>query len=243
MRVKAVVAYDGTGYGGFQRQRNAPSIQEVLEKALSRLTGERIHLLAAGRTDAGVHAEGQVVAFDTSWRHPLPALQRGVNALLPEQIAVLDVEAVASDFHPRFDARRRWYRYTIYNAPTRHPLVSRYSLHVRRPLNREAMQAAAAMVIGRHDFAAFGSPPQAGGTTMREVYRAEWSGESPWLYFDIEANAFLHRMVRMLVGTMLRVGYGALSPANFGEVLRAQDRQHAGPAVEARGLSLKAVFY
>ena len=242
MRVRAVVIYDGTGYGGFQRQKNAPSIQEDLERTLEKLTGITCHVLAAGRTDAGVHAEGQVITFDTEWRHTLAELHRGINALLPQQIAVSQLEIAEPKFHPRYDALRRWYRYTIYRGPVRNPLTTRFSLYIPRTLNLEAMRTAASMLVGRHDFVAFGSPP-VGDNTVREVYRAVWIQQDAWLYFDIEANAFLHRMVRMVVGTLLRVGYGILLPDEVGEILRTRDRRKAGPAVGAQGLCLKAVFY
>lgn len=242
MRVKAVVAYDGTGYSGFQRQTNAYTVQEALEQVLEKLTGHVVRIVAAGRTDAGVHAEGQVIAFVPRWRHPLTDLHRGMNALLPEQIAVRDMMEVPEGFHPRYDARRRRYRYTIYQAPVRNPLVARYSLHVDRDLDLDAMQAAAEALVGQHDFAAFGSPPS-GRSTVREVYRARWTGTAPWRYFEVEANAFLYKMVRMLVGTLLRVGDGKLTPEAFAALLVTQDRQNAGPAVDARGLCLKSVTY
>lgn len=242
MRIKAVVAYDGTGYGGFQRQKNAPSIQEELERVLERLTGVPTQVLSAGRTDAGVHAEGQVIAFDVAWRHPLGDLRRGMNALLPSQIAVSRLEVVAPTFHPRYAAVRRWYRYTLYRSTERNPLVARFSLHVARPLDVVAMNRAASMLVGRQDFAAFGSPP-VGENTVREVFRAAWTEQGLWLYFDIEADAFLYRMVRLLVGTLLRVGEGVLTPEDFGDILRTRDRRRAGPAVAAQGLCLKAVFY
>lgn len=242
MRLKAVVGYDGTGYGGFQIQTNAPTIQAEIERALARLTQESIRILAAGRTDAGVHAEGQVIAFDTEWRHPTVDLQRGLNALLPEQIAVFALEEVEAGFHPRFDARSRSYRYTVYQAAVRHPLFARFSLHVAQTLDVEAMELAARYLVGDHDFLAFGSPPQ-GHNSVREVSRATWSLRDPWLTFEIEANAFLYRMVRMLVGTMLRVGQGALSPQAFGEILETRNRERAGPAVAAEGLCLMSVGY
>lgn len=255
MRYKAIVAYDGTAYAGFQRQKNAFTIQEEIEDVLERLMCAPIRVTAAGRTDAGVHAEGQVIAFEGSWRHPPTDLHRGMNALLSEHIAIVHLSEVAADFHPRFDAVRRRYRYTIYQAPIPNPLVHRTSLHISQVLDREAMQTAAESLVGRRDFAAFGSPPQ-GHNTVREVYRATWSGVEgaaygrlgdqsahTWLYFDIAANAFLYRMVRMLVGTMLRVGYGALTPEEFVDILHTQDRNRAGPAIAACGLSLRDVLY
>jgi len=242
VRVKAIVAYDGTGYSGFQRQSNANSIQAALEAALAELFGAAVPVSGSGRTDAGVHAAGQVVAFEVLWRHELASLHRAMNALLPEAIAVLSLEAAPDDFDPRRDARSRWYRYRIYNAPVRDPLSNRYSLHVPRALDVEAMQAAAASLLGWHDFSAFGSPPQ-GANAIREVLRAEWQQVGAWLTFDIIANAFLFRMVRMLVGTMLRVGYGALTPQRFAEILQTQNRSGAGPAARACGLTLMAVQY
>jgi len=243
VRVRAVVAYDGTGYSGFQRQANAPTIQEDLETVLEELTTVPTRITAAGRTDAGVHACGQVIAFEPKWRHDWAQLQRGMNALLSDQIAVYALEPVDQEFHPRFDARRRWYRYFIYRAPVRNPLVDRYSLHVKRDLSIEAMDQAARMLVGEHDFMAFGSPPQ-GNNSVRRIFEVGWHELDPdWLLFDVQANAFLYRMVRMLVGTMLRVGYGALSVDEFEEILQTQNRAKAGPAVAAKGLMLESVIY
>ncbi|MDF1513336.1 MAG: tRNA pseudouridine(38-40) synthase TruA [Anaerolineae bacterium] len=242
MHVKATVCYDGTGYAGYQRQLNVPTIQADIEHTLTKLTGEAIRITAAGRTDAGVHAKGQVIAFSTGWRHTLTQLHNGLNALLPDQIAVLDMEQVPETFHPRFDAIRRHYRYTLYRAEVRNPLLSRYSVHCRRELDLAAMQQAAEFLVGRHDFSAFGSPPQ-GTNAIREVFSAHWRQENGILTFDIEANAFLQRMVRMVVGTNLRVGYGKISPANFHQTLQLADRSGAGPAAAPQGLCLMSVKY
>lgn len=242
MRVRAVVAYDGTDYGGFQRQANAPSVQATLEMALAQVTQETVCVLAAGRTDAGVHAVGQVIAFDTAWRHGLDALQRALNAVLPADVAVLEMAEATPDFHPRYDARSRRYRYTIYNAPVRWPLARHYSLHVAESLDVAAMRQAAHFLVGEHDFAAFGQPPQ-GESTVRQVLLAEWAGEAPWLTFDIEANAFLYRMVRSIVGTLLLVGRGEMDAAGFAAVLASRDRSQAGPTVPPHGLCLMEVKY
>jgi tRNA pseudouridine38-40 synthase len=242
VRVKAIIRYDGTGYAGFQRQMNAHSIQADIEHTLHRLTGEKLQIVAAGRTDAGVHAEGQVIAFDTLWKHPLLDLHHGLNALLPEQISVVKVEPVSDGFHPRYDALRRHYRYTIYLAAVRNPLLSRFSLHYKRKIDLDAIQIAADCLVGRYDFSAFGSPPQ-GTNAIREVFRAQWSFEDPVLIFDIEANAFLKRMVRMVVGTLLRVGYGAVTPDQFRTILLTSARDKAGPAAAAQGLCLMSVLY
>ncbi len=258
MRVRAVIAYDGTDYSGFQRQANAPAVQEALEAALAQVSQERITVLAAGRTDAGVHAAGQVIAFDMAWRHGLGDLHRALNAVLPADIAVQGVEEAAPDFHPRYDARSRRYRYTLYNAPARWPLARRYSLYVAAPLDVAAMDEAAKSLVGEHDFATFGQPPQ-GEVTVRRVLAAEWGGEPPfgcalrqvqdiaqdrpWLIFDIEANAFLYRMVRSIVGTLLQVGRGKMSVGEFMAVLASCDRHRAGPTAPPHGLCLMEVRY
>jgi tRNA pseudouridine38-40 synthase len=243
MRVRGVVAYDGTDYGGFQRQANALTIQEVLEMALAQVTQETVTVLAAGRTDAGVHATGQVVAFDTAWRHGLDDLWRALNAVLPADIAFLQIGEAASDFHPRYDACSRRYRYTVYNAPVRWPLSLRYTLHVAVPLDVAAMGQAVRLLVGEHDFAAFGQAPKQGKATVRRVLAAEWGGDSPRLDFDIEANAFLYRMVRSIVGTLLRVGRGEMTVGEFAAVLASRDRSQAGPTVPPHGLCLVEVKY
>lgn len=242
MRVRALVAYDGTEYSGFQRQANAPTVQAALEEALAQVTRESITVLAAGRTDAGVHATGQVIAFDSAWRHGLEDLQRALNAVLPADVVVLEVSQVAPDFHPRYNALSRRYRYTLYHAAVRCPLARQYSLHVAGPLNLAAMQETARALVGEHDFAAFGQPPQ-GDVTVRRVLEAEWGEESPWLTFEIEANAFLYRMVRSLVGTMLMVGRGVTSVGEFVVILESRDRARAGPTVPPHGLCLVKVKY
>jgi len=165
-----------------------------------------------------------------------------MNALLPEQVVINELDVVDAGFHPRYDAKSRYYQYTIYRASVRHPFYARYSLHVEQVLDVQAMSQATQYLLGCHDFLAFGSPPQ-GDLSVREVFRAEWMAEEPWLRFDIEANAFLYRMVRMLVGTLLRVGSGALTPESFAEILETRSRERAGPAAVAEGLCLKSVAY
>jgi len=242
MRVRSVVSYDGTDYSGFQRQANAPTVQAALEAALAQVTQETITILAAGRTDAGVHAVGQVIAFDTAWRHGVGDLQRAMNAVLPADVAALEIEEAAPDFHPRYDARSRRYRYTLYNAPVRRTLGRRYSLHVAASLDVAAMQRAAQTLVGEHDFATFGQPPQ-GQVTVRRMLLAEWDGEPPHLTFDIEANAFLYRMVRSVVGTLLQLGRGKMDVEEFAAALAARERGQAGPTAPPHALCLMEVKY
>ena len=242
MRVRATVAYDGTEYSGYQRQKNAYTIQEALEAAILQVTQKRTSILAAGRTDAGVHAVGQVIAFDVAWRHGVSDLHRALNAVLPADIAILNVARAEPDFHPRYDARSRRYRYTVYNAPVRCPLERRYRLHVRRALDVGAMQEAALLLLGEKDFATFGQPPS-GRNTVREVMLTEWEGMVPHLHFDIQANAFLYRMVRSIVGTLLQVGCGEMDVAAFAQALAACDRARAGVTAPPHGLCLMEVEY
>ena len=214
MRYRAQVEYDGTAYFGFQRQREEqPTIQGELEKAISRLSGQKVTVLGAGRTDSGVHAWGQVIAFDLEWRHDEDALLRAMNAHLPPDIAIQTVVVAAASFHPRYDARRRAYEYVIYNAPVRSAHRRQRAWQVSWPLDVERMNDAAAVLIGSHDFATFGQPP-AGENTVRHVYRAEWQRQDTELIFFIEANAFLYRMVRSLVGTLVEVGNGKIGRAH-----------------------------
>jgi tRNA pseudouridine38-40 synthase len=238
----AVVEYDGTDYLGFQLQAQDPTVQGEIERALAAVTQEQIRIIGAGRTDAGVHARGQVIAFSTAWRHPVEELQRALNAVLPRDIGVRELGSVARDFHPRFDAVSRDYRYTVFNQALRSPLARRFAYHFPHPLDVAAMNEAADTLMGSHDFASFGRAPQ-GDNTVREVYQAQWPAEEPFLHFDVVANAFLYRMVRSLVGTLLLVGTGELSPDGFEEILRSADRGRAGQVAPAHGLCLMKVNY
>jgi tRNA pseudouridine38-40 synthase len=241
-RYKALVAYDGTDYSGFQRQLEQPTIQGELEQALEIITRRPVTVIGAGRTDSGVHAFGQVVAFDLDWPHGPEALLRALNANLPEDIGILETAEAPHDFHPRFDARRRSYLYNIYNQTVPHPLFRRQSWHVGRPLALERMNEAAESIIGEHDFAAFGQPPQ-GENTIRFVFSAEWQQKDPFLTFTIEANAFLYRMVRSLVGAMKMVGEGSWTVDEFTAVLASRDRGQAAQTAPPQGLFLVSVTY
>lgn len=255
VRYRAVVAYDGTRYYGFQRQAgDTPTIQGALETALARVTQQSVTVTGAGRTDRGVHATGQVIAFEVVWRHLTHDLWRAVNANLPDAIALQTLAEAVADFHPRFDARSRMYEYTLYAAPVRQPLLNNMAWHVptQQPLDIAAMQQAAEMVIGTHDFATFGQPPQ-GENTIRTVMRSVFEPlpnarpEVQMLRYTIEANAFLYRMVRRMVGTLVRVGTGQLSLAAFEAAFSAADgsgaQNRAEQTAAAHGLCLVRVTY
>ncbi len=239
-RLLAIVEYDGTEFQGFQIQRRRRTVQGEFEKALHRITGERVRVTGAGRTDTGVHATAMGVHFDTAWKRAPEVLKRALNAVLPTDLAIRELIEVPSDFSARYSAKSRAYRYTILNQPMRSPLTERYALRVSEPLDADAMDAAAQCLIGEHDFGAFGTPPR-GDNTVREVYRAQVRRNEERVLIDLEANAFLYRMVRRIVGTLLMVGAGALNAAEFREVL--EKRRRAGQSVPPRGLCLIAVNY
>lgn len=248
---RAVVSYDGTDFAGFQRQTNGtPTIQGALEDALQRVTGQTVAVKGAGRTDAGVHASGQVIGFEAGWRHSVQDLWRALNANLPDTIVLQSLEQAQRGFHPRYDAESREYEYTLYISPVRQPLLNKYAWHVpvHGPLDLKAMQRAAALLIGEHDFATFGQPTQ-GEITIREVLRSEFAvilGSQPnvqVIRYTIAANAFLYRMVRRIVGALCRVGSGDLTVEAFETAFRAADGTWPSPAAPAHGLCLVQVKY
>jgi len=214
-------------------------VQGELERALAEICGEPVRITGAGRTDAGVHATGQVINFRTASALDGTALGRGVNALLPEDIAISAVEAVGDEFHARFSATGRTYEYRIRCAPQREPLERHREHWLPGPLDVDAMQGAATRLIGRRDFGAFA----AGEGGVREVRRAEWSAEGGLLRFEITADAFLRGMVRGIVGTMIWIGRGKLPPDEIERITASRDRSTAGPSAPARGLTLVAVEY
>lgn len=241
------LAYDGTDFVGSQWQQSGRSVQGEIEGAWAGFAQEQRRFVFAGRTDAGVHAQGQVANVRTETRHDVATIQRGMNALLPQDIVVVAAWEVDYEFHARYDAVRREYRYLIGNEPVLLPMLRNYVLHVAQPLDLEAMQAALAFLPGRHDFAAFTSMSPAQGSTVRNCYHAscgmvELFGQ-PVIGIDLAANAFLQHMVRTIIGTLLLVGRGRMRPAQFGQVLTGRDRRQAGPTAAPHGLILMSVEY
>jgi len=241
-KVKAIVEYDGTRYAGFQQQPNVPTIQGELERVLAEVTQQKTKTVGAGRTDAGVHARGQVVHFLTGWKRSLRELHRALNALLSRDVVIREMTLAPSDFHARFSAVTREYRYTILNQEVRSALEDRYTYHHSQPLDAESMGKALAHLVGVHDFASFGQPTQ-GDSTVREIVDASCVLDGPRIHIDITANAFLRRMVRRIVGTLLLVGRGELSPSDVKGVLQAKDISLAAPPAPAQGLCLVRVNY
>jgi tRNA pseudouridine38-40 synthase len=240
MRLLLTCEYDGTEFEGFQIQKRGRTVQGELEAALKQVTGEKIRVSGAGRTDAGVHALGQAAHFDTQWHRPIETLQRALNAVLPIDIAVPAIVRVPNEFSARFSAQSRTYRYTILNQTVRSPIEIRYVSLIKEPLDEILMNSAARELIGVHDFGAFGTPPK-GEVTTRQMLRAGVERHGARVSIELQANAFLYRMVRRIVGTLVRVGNGAMSLGEFREVIARQRR--AGPAVAPQGLCLIAINY
>jgi tRNA pseudouridine38-40 synthase len=242
--IRLTLEYDGVRYHGWQRQKNALSIQEVIETALARLTGEAVRLIGSGRTDAGVHARGQVANFVTGSTVPLRAFLHGLNSLLPRDIAVLEAEAAPLTFHARYGALSKTYEYRILNRPVRSPLNHQQAWWLSCPLDVAAMAHAAQVLPGEHDFLAFRAAGSRPGPAVRRVQEAVWhSLPEGWLSFTITANGFLRGMVRSLVGTMVEIGQGKHPPEYLREVLEKRDRRLAGPTAPPQGLFLVKVEY
>lgn len=242
--IKLTIEYDGTDYLGWQVQPNGKTIQGVLEECLKRITGEEVHVIGSGRTDAGVHALAQVAHFKTKSPIDLNSLQRALNSLLPKDILIKRVEEVDSDFHARKKAIRKLYEYRIFNRPLQSVFQRHYSWHIPQKLNQEAMAKAAHFLVGEHDFSSFKSSGTPTRSTIRRVFRVGWKRDRGGiLRFEIEASGFLKQMVRTIVGTLVEVGKGKITPEEFQEILLSRDRRKAGPTAPAHGLFLKEVKY
>jgi tRNA pseudouridine38-40 synthase len=241
---KSIVAYDGTDFEGFQRQAEGKrTVQTVLEDALRVMGWQGTSILAAGRTDKGVHARGQVIAYELDWHHGPELLDLAWNAHLPRDVAVRGTVPAPDGFHPRFSARRRAYRYSLLCSRQRDPLRERQTWWMWPAPAIERLQAAAAVLVGAHDFGAFGRPPIPGGHTRRHVFRAVWSANGEELGFEIEADAFLYRMVRRLVACMVEVGVGRMEVEAVQAHLDQPANTWMGKVAPARGLCLEAVKY
>ena len=241
--VKLTLEYEGTRYVGWQVQPNGPSIQAEVERALAALHGSPRRVTAAGRTDAGVHALGQVASFPEPSPLPLAAYVKGMNALLAADVAVRAASVEPDGFDARRSARGKRYRYRIVNGPTRAPLSRLHSWQVFRPLDVAAMRAAAVPLVGRHDFAAFQAADCESAHAVREVRRLELLADRDELAVVIEATAFVKHMVRNIVGTLVEVGLGKRQAASIPALLEGRDRTRAGRTAPPQGLCLEEVFY
>lgn len=243
MRIALGIEYDGTGFFGWQRQREVNSVQQELERALAKVANQPIELFCAGRTDAGVHATGQVVHFDTTAERDSKAWVMGTNAQLPDQIAVRWAKVVPDDFHARFTATARRYRYVIYNHKYR-PAILRSGLsHYHQPLDLALMQQAAPALLGEQDFSAFRAIQCQSKTPFRNVHHLRLERFADYVVLDIKANAFLHHMVRNITGSLLEIGMGRRPPEWLAELLASKDRSLAAATAKAGGLYLVEVDY
>ncbi len=242
-RIRMIVEYDGTRYVGWQLQSNGVSIQQRLNEALGRVTGEEIRVHGSGRTDSGVHARAQVAHFDTAARMPADKFAVAANMFLPRDIRVLYSEETDGNFHARFSAKEKSYRYTVQTGPHARVLTRDTALHVHTPLDFIELRAAALEALGTHDFAAFMSTGGSVESTVRSILCSDWSQQGPYLYYDVTGTGFLYNMVRILAGTMLEIGSGKCASGTIAEALRSQKRSDAGPTAPAQGLCLMRVRY
>jgi tRNA pseudouridine38-40 synthase len=242
--IKLLIEYEGTNYQGWQVQPEGSTIQGMLEEKLSRLTGERIHLIGSGRTDSGVHALGQVAHFKTQSRMDIRTIQRALNSLLPPDIVIQKVEEVDEGFHARKHSKSKVYEYRILNRNLRSAFHRGYVWHIPQKMNLTEMKKATKGLTGEHDFSAFRTVGTPTRTTVRRVIRAEWkSGRDGIIRFEIEADGFLKQMVRSIVGTLVEIGKGRMKASELRKIMNSKDRKNAGPTAPAQGLFLKEVKY
>lgn len=242
-RIRLIISYDGTNYVGWQVQPNGVSVQALLEKALFELTGEQIRVEGSGRTDSGVHAKAQVAHFDTEARMTADKFAIAMNMHLPPDIRVLFSEECDPTFHARFSAKRKVYSYTVQLGPHADVFLRTTSLHLHYMPDVEAMQKAAAAVIGTHDFNAFKCADSSMENTVRTITRSEWNRNGNLLVYTVEGNGFLYNMVRILVGTMLEIGSGKRPVSDMENAIETGSRTSAGATAPARGLRLERVIY
>ncbi len=245
--IKLVLAYDGTDFSGWQVQPSATTIQGTLAWAIGRVTGEKVLPQGSGRTDAGVHALGQVATFALESSIPAENLGKALSDILPASIRVLEAVEAPAQFHARKSARAKTYRYRMYRGAICPPFLARYVWHHPYPLNEDAMKQAAALLVGEHDFTSFAAvDPERGeeeGSNVREVFCSSWERDGEELIFTIRGSGFLHHMVRNLVGTFVLVGKGTLRPSDMTKILAARNRSAAGATAPANGLYLVGVEY
>jgi tRNA pseudouridine38-40 synthase len=247
--LKVTLAYDGTDFSGWQVQPGAPTIQATLASAIGRITGEKVLPQASGRTDAGVHALGQVATFATESPIPAANLLRALNNILPPSVRVLETQEVPAGFHARKSARAKVYRYRIYRQDICPPFLSRYVWHYPYPLNENAIEEAAPRIEGEHDYTSFAavdperSPGLDNGSKVRRIFSSRWHRERSELIYEVRGSGFLHHMVRNLVGSFLLVGKETLNPSDITRILEAKDRSEAGATAPASGLYLVSVEY
>lgn len=241
--IKLTISYDGTAYSGWQFQKNGRSIQETIQKALGKITGEKVNLKASGRTDAGVHAAAQVANFHTRSKLPLKNIMMAMNRTLPRDIVVTKAEEVKSGFDSQRSARYKVYRYTVFNGGFVDPLMRHFAAKCFYPLDMKAMKKAAKILEGRHDFKSFQAKDVVEKNSVRTVKEISLRKNGKLVYIETTANGFLYNMVRNIVGTLIEVGRGKIPAEDVKKILKGKDRRLAGPTMPAKGLCLIKVAY
>lgn len=242
--IKLTIQYDGTNYAGWQFQKNAKSIQEVITHTLKKLIGEKVNLVGSGRTDAGVHAEGQVANFKTHSSLPIKNIQKGLNSILPKDIVITHIEKIGPRFNSQHDARSKLYCYTIAPGDFVNPFIRRFAARCQYKLNIGAMKNAARHLLGRHDFKSFQTKDEMNDEdTTRQIRKIVIEKKGGLIYIYIEADGFLYNMARSIIGTLIEVGRGRIHPNRMEEILSKRDRRFGGPTAPAKGLCLVKVRY
>ncbi|MFZ5966759.1 MAG: tRNA pseudouridine(38-40) synthase TruA [Bacillota bacterium] len=241
--VKLLIEYDGTRFCGWQRQENGRTVQEEIEKALSKVMKKEIRINGSGRTDAGVHALGQVASFQGDFSIPVDRISLALNALLPEDISIHDAVAVGEDFHARYSAKGKRYIYQIYNHPYRSALYRNYAYFVPQVLDIEAMERAAAYFLGEHDFRGFMASGSSVKDTVRTIYSLDVYQMDKMIKLEISGNGFLYNMVRIIAGTLTEVGKGKIDAEQVPHIIHSCSRKQAGPTAPPQGLYLAEVYY
>ena len=242
-KLKLIVAYDGTNYYGWQRQKELVTVQQVLEERLAKIFDEPLQIVASGRTDTGVHALGQVVSFSTSGSIPVANIVKAARTVLPKDIAVLRAEEMDCDFHARFCAKAKQYLYIIEQANLPDPFKVNYAWLLDEKIDVGLMQQAASLIIGEHDFSSFRASGSKPTEPVRTIYSADWTREGNKITFSIKGNGFLYHMVRNLVGSFVDIGRGKIDIEDFQKIFLAKDRNLAGKTAPPQGLYLDEVFY
>lgn len=241
--IKLIIEYDGTNYAGWQIQKNAKSIQGTLESTLKRIIGEKVRLVSCGRTDSGVHAEGHAANFKTNSKISLVNLQRGLNSVLPKDIVIKEAKEVPLDFNSRYDAKSKVYRYTILNRSYPQALCRNYFYYVPYKLDLNLMRREAKCLVGKHDFKSFQAADKKERSSIRTIKKLNIKRKGNLIEIEIEADGFLYNMVRNIVGTLIEIGRGRFKAGSMKKILKAKNRDLAGPTAPAKGLCLAEVKY
>lgn len=241
--IKLTIQYDGTNYSGWQSQRNSLAVQDVIEKAIKKVTGERLRITGAGRTDANVHAAGQVASFRTRTSLPLIKIKKGINKNLPQDVVIIRTTEVSDDFHSQFDAKTKLYRYKFYTDKPVSPFLRNFVVPVIYELDIDLMRMEAKDLLGRHDFIAFQGSNSPRKDTVRSVRRISIKKRGKIVEFDIEGDGFLYNMVRTIVGTLIDIGRGRFGKGTIKRILTTRDRRLVGWNAPAKGLCLIKVTY